>query len=139
MDTADKVFRAIELWELGQQQFDEASKILSSGPSSFYYTKMRGYIDALFNKYAPFQVGDRVMIKKKIKADGNWSHSKHFLIPGAKGEVKSVDYYDGAFCADVMFDDETWIDSMGMERPVSRKHVFRMWENQIKRVKPRGA
>jgi len=134
MDTAEKVFKAIELWEQGQQQFDEASKLLSGGPASFYYEKMHGYIDALFNKYAPFKVGDRVKIVKKIKCEGGWSHCKHFLIKGAKGTVREVDYYDGSFNAHVMFDNETWVDSMKMERPVSKKHVFRMWEKQIKRI-----
>ncbi len=131
MNAAEKVKQALGLWGEGQRKFDEANLILSSGPSSHYYKKINGYVTALFGKFAPFKEGDTVKIIKAPNTNNGWSRCKHFLVKGAQGTVLAVDYYDDAFCADVVWDNETWIDQKGVERPVDSKHTFKMWEGQI--------
>ncbi|MCK4843066.1 MAG: hypothetical protein KAT04_14490 [Methylococcales bacterium] len=130
-----KIKAAFELFKESSDKMNEANKILSGGQASYYYEKVEGYIDALFKKYAPFQKGDRIKIVKKPRIGNGWIGSRHFLIKGSEGIIQDVDFYNNHFCADVIFDNETWIDSNGDERPVSVKSTYRMWEKQIKKVK----
>ena len=136
MKPLNKIKSALTLWQEGQARFDEASKVLSCGPASFYYEKLECYVDALFNKYAPFKQGDRVALTVHPNTDNGWSHCKHFLTPGSAGIVQEVDFYDNHFCADVVFDNESWIDLEGKEQPVTAKHTFRLWENELLKTIP---
>lgn len=132
MKALTKIKSALALWAEGQIKFDEANKTLSGGPASYYYEKLDDYVTALFTRFAPFHEGEKVIIKKAPPCNNGWAHCKHFLIVGAIGTVKEVDYRDNQFIAAVEWDNETWIDSMNIERPVESRHTFLMWESQIK-------
>ena len=56
--------------------------------------------------------------------------AKHFLKNGARGVVRSVDFYDGAVRVGVEFHNQTFIYD-GVERPVSSPHVFTFSEDSL--------
>lgn len=133
MEEVARIKAVTELWKEGREKFNEASDILAGGGGNYYFDKIEGYVDALFNRFAPFKQGDRVKIIKAPVTKGNWASCKHFLKKGSKGTVHSVDYCAGQFRADVVFDDESWIDSKGEKHKPSEKHTFYMQEKEIKR------
>ena len=123
---------------------DMLEKVLevgSNGPLDFYLNKINEYINVLFDRFAPFKVGDRVeLIKTPIineKESWGWLSSKHFLVKGALATVKDVDYEDGKFIVDVIFDEESWIDDKGKKRKIENKdkHTYCISEKSIRRVK----
>ena len=130
----EKIKTAFELWNKGKESFDEAGRVLSSGPSAYYFGKIEEYVNALFDRFAPFKKGDRVEIIKAPNTDNSWNHCRHFLIKGAIGTVEDVDYRDNLFVADVVWDIETWISEDGDVKPVKQKHTFLMSENQIAKI-----
>ena len=78
-------------------------------------------------KFLPFHKGDRIALSKNHPCQGNWEYSKHFLVKGAEGVIRSIGFYDDrGFYADVVFDKESWIDDKGKVQPVSRKHAYCM-------------
>jgi hypothetical protein len=103
-----------------------------------------GYtLDVLFaahrlvvERFSPFKVGDRVALSKTPKIDKEtawgWLASKHFLVKGAQGIVRTVDLHsNGDLVFGVEFDDETWIDRDGNRRTVDRKHAFSFREGSL--------
>jgi len=78
----------------------------------------------------PFREGDRVCLNKNINCTGNWVYSKHFLVKGSQGTVNSIGFYhkNNDFHANVVFDDESWIDDKGVKHMIEdeRKHTFYM-------------
>ena len=132
-DAIEKIKTAFALWNEGREKFNEASKVLSGGPDTFYFGKIEIYTNALFDRFAPFKEGDRVKIVKAPNTNNDWRNCKHFLIKGAMGTVEDVDYRD-LFVAHVVWDKETWLDKNGNEQPVRQKHSFLMSENQILRI-----
>lgn len=132
--TLNKIQQFLLLHREGTKKLREAEGVLSGGPAEYYHTKIDDYIKALFEKFAPFKVDDRVMIvfPPSIPKGSGWQHSKHFLIVGAKGTILEVDYMDEHFVADIVFDDETWIDQENKEQPVTQKHTFRFGEEKLK-------
>jgi len=90
----------------------------------------------LFEKQLPIKKGDRVVLVKAPKCEGNWGQSKHFLIEGALGTVKmvDVDYLMRHWTVYVSFDDESWVPTFdqppqfmkGDKVPVSEedRHVY---------------
>jgi hypothetical protein len=127
-----KIKEALDLYRASFEAANKAERILSGGPADYYLVKLTGYVDALFSKYAPFQIGDLVLLIEAPKTAGTgWDHCAHFLIPGAQGVVQEVDYINDGFVADVMFESETLIDQHGTINPVSpdRRHTFRLREN----------
>ena len=131
----NNVKRALEHAQAGNAEYEKAASILGGGPSSYYFEKIDEYVTALFERFAPFRVGDRVALAAVPKTKGTgWSSCAHFLISGAEGEVHSVDYRDGHFVADVMFDRETWLDGGGHEQPVTLKHVFCLPDYLLSRI-----
>ena len=89
-----------------------------------------------FKRCAPCDEGDRVAIIKdlKIPKESGWYGCKHFLIVGAKGRVEKVDFLNGQFRVDVVFDYESWVDSQGNETEIEDKHTFCMNEKAIKKL-----
>lgn len=128
--------KALILWREGKEKFREAESALSHGPSDYYEEKITDYVNALFDRFAPFKVGNRIAISNapQIKKGSGWDGSQHFLIKGEQGIIQSVDYYDNKFVADIVFDNESWIDSKGLKQPVSIKHTFRLNENEVARI-----
>lgn len=113
---------------------------LSGGPASFYFERVKGYVNGLFNRFAPFKVGDRVKLVDDIPmTDDNpgWHHCAHFLKKGEMAVVKDVDYVDdykgGRFVAECIFDNETYKDDEGNLHPTS-KHLFSISEKWLEKV-----
>lgn len=71
-------------------------------------------VDGLIER-SPFHEGDRVSLKRtpEIGPDSGWRGCKHFLVQGAVGTVRTVEFYGGNFTFLVTFDDESWIDAEG--------------------------
>jgi hypothetical protein len=106
----------------------------------FHWERMQTYARALFDR-APFKPGDRVRITKDPnitqEKSWGWMGAKHFLVVGALGTVRYVDFYDGHFCADVIWDDESWISSTDKTLhpvPLEDRALYRFWETKIERV-----
>lgn len=141
-NTINKITNYFEMVEKANELMDKANRGISGGPKKYYFEKMQVYVEALFNKYAPFKEGDRFEISSEINIgpDSGWRHSAHFLKIGEQGVVMEVDYRDDAFCADVIFDNESWISLTGQDKdkihPVEFKdrHTFCMWESKIRKI-----
>ncbi len=75
-------------------------------------------------KRCPYKVGDLVSLVKTPeiteKKSWGWLGAKHFLKEGAIGRINEISFHDGLFFFYVTFENETWIDYEGVERPVSR-------------------
>ena len=119
----------IESAKLVYETIDGINKLLGKldggSKRSYYLDKINDQIQLLFEKYAPFHVGDRVELTKtpRITQEKSWGWmgSKHFLIKGAKGTVTDVDCDRLGFSCNIVFDDETWIDSFtGEINPVEK-------------------
>ena len=127
----------IEACEKVNKLHQEASSAISKFPDSFFFEKMKGYAEALFERFAPFREGDRVMLVKvpeiNEKDSWGWMCAKHFLVYGAKGTVKTVDLYKGKFQAGVVWDDDSWIDEHTKEiHPVKDKSLFNHSEDYLR-------
>lgn len=129
-ETMDHVYAVVDA-------VDALRKAVGHHDSKYHLAKLLAYADALFER-APFRVGDRVKLIKVRQIDEKhswgWLGAKHFLVVGAMAKVVEVDFRDGAFCADILFDDESWIDHRGVVHPVEEKSRFCLWEGEIERV-----
>jgi len=97
----------------------EAMDLFGRGPLDYYLSELVAAHDLLISRFAPFKVGDRVRLTKVPdfeKAPG-WAPSKHFLVVGAHATVVNVECGSGGFRFDVLFDDESWIDTVGYQQP----------------------
>ena len=109
-------------------KFREIEQICGSVSSLEY--ELECLIEAhrlLLTEYVPFKVGDRVELSQtpEIPSDSGWACSKHFLVEGAAGEVKSSEVTStGNIWYNVEFDDESWVDRNGVVLPVSTKHTY---------------
>jgi len=135
----DKIKKYFAMQKEAFAKHKEAEAVLSGGPASYYFDKVAEYSEALFERFAPFEIGDKVKIYKEIDIDNasGWNSCRHFLIVDAIGEVMDVDYRGGKFTADVMFDDESWINSHTKKvTPVEGKdrHTFCLSERFVKKV-----
>lgn len=95
-----------------KEKIDELTKTLydlKSFSDAFYDIKFcleryEEYRQGLL-RYAPFQIGDTVKIKKKIEINEHvnrcWYGYRHFLKVGTKGKVVDVDYSNTVFKATV--------------------------------------
>lgn len=122
----------------GIKLIEQAVGKFSQGPLSYYIEKMNCYTDALFNRFAPFKVGDKVRLTTtpeitETKSWG-WMGAEHFLVKGAQGMVKDVDYHNNWFFANVEFDDETWKDKDGVCRLVDEKSIFVFAETFLEKI-----
>jgi len=133
-----KINEAMKHFKLSLEEGKRAHDILDGGPASFYLEKLDLYVNALFTKYAPFHEGDRVALTENIRTEGtHWHSSRHFLAVGSKGTVHGVDYSKhGYFLADVVFDDESWINQEGKQIPVDvdHRHTFCIKEHELQRI-----
>lgn len=113
-------------------------KYSASSDAGFRLLQLRGLF-RVFHELLPFDEGDRVVIVKKINCENAWKRSEHFLGIGSIGTVTSIGLYaDSGLYAYVKFDDESWIDDKGVERPIEddRKHVFNIGINSLQKLKP---
>lgn len=86
--------------------------------------QLRGIFTAV-RKLLPCAEGGRVRLLKAPACNGGWSRSKHFLIVGAIATVRSIEFVEGQFSANLVFDDETWIDHKGNKRLPDHKRHYR--------------
>jgi len=124
MDTTERILAAMG-------KFKEGIGILESGPAEFYFEKMKGYANALFEQFAPWKASDRVVLTKPTNGGVGWRSAEEiWLKPGAIGTVHAVDFSDRYFTAAIEFDDESWMDSEGRVHPVAPngRHLFRIDE-----------
>ena len=135
MDAIDNVRLALAHAQAGHAELEKAARALSGGPSSYYFAKIEEYVNALFGKYAPFKVGDRVRLTAAPDTDNDWRSCAHFLVPGALATVNGVDYSKSRFVADVIFDNESWIDREGVVHLAENFHTFRIGEEIMEKVK----
>jgi len=106
---------------------------LAGGPCNFYVDQLVVARELLLTRFAPFKPGDRVELVAPHPAPGDWAHCKHFLMPGEPATVKSSDCAaSGRLFFDCVFDRETWIDAAGVKWPVSSKHTFRLYEDELR-------
>jgi hypothetical protein len=119
---------------------DEGLNVLRRGPADWYVSRLVECYELLLNKYAPFRVGDRVVLTEAPditeRTAPGWMHSRHFLVKGAMGVVREVDVCARGFSGAIAFDDESWIDRDGKANPVEpdRRHVFNLHERLLVRV-----
>lgn len=105
----------------------------------WHLAKMREYAEGLFAR-APWKTGDRVRLTLtpiiNEKTAWGWLGCQHFLVKGALATVQDVDFREGKFVADVMFDDESWKGDGDVlhPRPADERHVFMFWEGDLERV-----
>lgn len=83
-----------------------------------------GTIFTALRSLLPFKEGDRVELIKNPKLSGAWSDLGHFIRKGEEGVVMSIELYQGKLTANVVMDNESWIDSKGKIQPVSDKHLY---------------
>lgn len=100
-----------ENFTAAMEKITEAQRLLERGPASYYVNEITGAYEYLMDRFAPFKVGDRVMLKEAPDLDFNsgWWSSKHFLIRGALATVKTIECGPKGFTVQVIFDDESWI------------------------------
>ncbi len=133
MDGNDNVKEGIRLLTEGMSK-------LSHGPFEYYLTCLVQARDLLLTRFAPFKVGDRVAICRKldIKPDSAWFACLHYLKPGSIGTVHSSEVdRDGRLRFDVVFDDESWVDrDNGSVHPIEEKdrHTYCMFEGDIVKI-----
>ena len=107
----------------GIKLIQEGLNKLSSGPTSFYLKEMLARSNMLFERFSPFQVGDRVALTKRLNGnDDGWSGC-WWLICGAKGTVKEmgISKTGKEFAYEVIFDDEP-----------DPKHTFHIKESSLR-------
>ena len=124
--------------------FKKVTSTMSTGPASWYFERMKEYYRGCM-KASKFKVGDRVQLKEDYNGTATgWESKKHILKRGNFATVKAVDYYDGKYQYDIMFDRETFLklksnwpscDEKYIEVDVSEKHVFGFRQNELERVK----
>jgi hypothetical protein len=109
--------------------------------------KLRWYRDALFENYAPFKVGDRLVMHTAYPVgNSGWSGYWEMMQPGARGLVKRLDWTadslhhkdakpgSGCFVAYIQFDKEWWLSRDGRRYREEDHHTFpfnspeRFWE-----------
>lgn len=117
----------------------EGLKKAAGSSHGWHWEKMRYYAEALFER-GPFKPGDRVrlLVTPEIneKTSWGWLGAKHFLVKGALGTVKHVDYSKGHFRADVIMDDESHLDRDGVKHmiPLEKRGLFCFWDTDIEKV-----
>jgi len=121
--------------------FHEAFNPIGNGPPKYYFKKMTQWIEALFAK-GPFKVGDKVQLVRvpQIDKESGWWHCRKTFTLGAIGKVVHMDFRDGCFHADVVWD-EDWVE-LNYPTPhwkqvdPEKRHMFGMWESSLVRYNP---
>lgn len=107
---------------------------LQAGPLDYYLKKLIAARELLLTRFAPFRVGDTVTIRQvpDFNKSPGWNGCRHFLVPGSRAVIRSSDCDDrGCLRFEVEFETESWIDSEGTIRPVSSKHIFCFFEDEL--------
>jgi len=115
------------------RHFQKGLQVLAAGPADYYFDRIAEQLDMLFRRFSPFLPGSRVALKNTpdIKAGSGWTGSSHFLKAGARGTVESVETRGDQFEANVVFDEESWIDQQGQCQSVETKHTYNFLEGEL--------
>jgi hypothetical protein len=89
-----------------------AMHLFDDGPLEYYLLELSAAYDLLMSRYAPFKVGDRVWLRRApdFNEFPGWRGCEHFLIAGAKGEVRTAECGSSGFRFGVVFDEESWVN-----------------------------
>jgi|GEM_PF-2451748 len=124
-----------------KEHSEEMRKELSKYGPDYYFEKVEGYIKVLFERFAPFKKGDRVILTKtpEINKEESWGWigSKHFLVKGAKATVCEVDYYREKFRCSVKFDDDSHINHVTQQvelTPPDRRSFYSFNEDFLVKI-----
>jgi hypothetical protein len=99
-------------------------RVLSAGWADLLYAleKYAAAYDFLLAHYAKFHTDDRVRLRRTPRIDAmrapGWLGSKHFLVAGALGTVRDVDFRQGTFYYQIVFDAESWLDQQKVEHAI---------------------
>lgn len=129
----------------GFELMERGMRKLNGGPLDYYITRLTNCYQLLLDKYAPFQIGDRVVLTEtlEIKPDSGWYSYRHFLVKGAIGIVREVDADTDGFSAGIEFEDESWIPDFdspsqgivkGTKVPIKDKHQFWLHERHLVKI-----
>lgn len=132
-DSLTNVRTAIRHYIAGHKEMELASRIMGGGPADYYMGKIDEYVTALFERFAPFKAGDRVQLSADPDTNNHWRSSRHFLVPGACGEVVEADYQHGHFVFGVVFDRESWLDDKGIEHMAQSRHIYRIQDSILEK------
>ncbi len=124
------------------EKITEAQNLLQRGPCSYYVNEITGAYEYLMERFCPFKVGDRVMLKHSpYPMPYGWVGSAHFLVSGSIATIHSTECGPTGFVFGVEFDDESWIKRDWTTKieefvPVepSRKHRFSLNENILAKI-----
>lgn len=105
---------------------------------TWHLKKVEGYATALFERFCPFKVGDKVKLTRtpeitETKAWG-WMGSKHFLVKGAVATVREIDYRSESNCFEywLEFDNDSFINSITKEVvPIVARKLFVFLEKDV--------
>lgn len=103
---------------------------LGSGPLSYRLKQLYTAYILLITQYAPFKVGDTVLLSKTpyIDPDSGWYHCRHFLVSGSKATIKKIEVnvLKNDLSYDLEFENESFIDRNGDIIPIDleRRHTF---------------
>jgi hypothetical protein len=117
--------------------YQETADLLKKMPDECNYKTtsiLNGY-QQLFERFCPYQIGDKVLLTKAPdfeKAPG-WIGSKHFLIPGAIGYIKTRDFRNNSFIFGIEFEDDSFIDHNGKIHKIKRaeRYLFLLPESEL--------
>ena len=117
------------------REFSKSISGACGGSFEWGMTEMAESYLSMFERFCPFQIGDRVEMLRdvEVKESSGWYTCRHFLIRGGKATINNRGYSNGKFSFDVVFDDETWIDGNGDEKPVHTKHTFGLNETYFRK------
>lgn len=111
----------------------KVAKLLGNMQLAWTVRRFGEYRDGLMS-HSPLQPGDRVVlaIPPRITPQKSWGWMghKHYLIEGAIGTVREIDWSggtDGHFRCAVEFDGESWIDRDGQPQPIPSENRSRFW------------
>lgn len=110
---------------------------LSGIPIKYAFRNLIECKKALLDLYSPFHPGDRVKLREDedIRKSPGWTHCKHFLTRGSRAVVRDIDFRNGNFYADIVFDDDSWIGIDGKKHPANKKHKFCFLQSKLKKEK----
>jgi hypothetical protein len=128
---------SMEKLKAGVEHIRQAQKCFTSGPLDYWLKDLMECHDLLMRKYAPFKVGDIVVLTETpdIEEGSGWWCYRHFLVKGEKATVKEVSVDGTGFYAHIMFDNQT--DSMnGKTYHITgdNRKVFRFHEDGVVRI-----
>jgi hypothetical protein len=90
-----------------------------------WYLKEISLLPEVVRSLLPAKEGDRVVLVNPVKCEGGRKSSEHFMQAGSQACIASLGISDGKMYANLVFDDESWIDYKGEKHPITaNKHYY---------------